>query len=111
MGELNVIISGSFAVQFFERMTWPSSDLDLYVKDGEELMAPHAYLLGSEGYTLQSETDTEDLPYAMHNLVTVRDSERSWRLLTNIWRTFLRYASTQDLFQVVSRTSRPRSTL
>lgn len=76
MGELDILISGSFAVQFFKRVTWPSSDLDLYVKDGEELMALHAYLLGSEGYTLQYEMDTEDLPYAMHNVVTVRDSER-----------------------------------
>ena len=78
MGELNAIISGSFAVQFFERVTWPSSDLDLYVKEGEEATALRAYLLQSEGYTLQSHGRSDDLPYAMHNLVNVRDSERLW---------------------------------
>lgn len=68
MGELNILISGSFAIQFFERVTWPSSDLDMYVRDGKGADALRAYLVNSEGYTLQTTKGDGDLPYAMHQL-------------------------------------------
>ena len=32
LGEHNGFISGSFAIQFFERVVWPESDLDLFLE-------------------------------------------------------------------------------
>lgn len=47
----NALISGSFALQFFERVTWPESDLDILVEEGDGLEEMKKYLTGSEGYT------------------------------------------------------------
>ncbi|KAL9002532.1 MAG: hypothetical protein Q9180_009968, partial [Flavoplaca navasiana] len=71
MGELDALISGSFAIQFFERVTWPSSDLDMYVKEGEGSDALCAYLVESEGYTLQATKATGDLPYAVRQFTHI----------------------------------------
>jgi hypothetical protein len=54
LAEHDALISGSFALQFFERRIWRDSDLDVYV---EELKSPDAlgdYLIENEGYTLLS---------------------------------------------------------
>ena len=69
MGETNALISGSFAIQFFERKFWPDSDLDMYVKEGEESDALRRYLVMSEGYKLEESPGAID--YMMTNLVTV----------------------------------------
>ena len=49
LGEYNAIVSGSFALQFFDRVVWPESDLDIFILDSrrEGFMA---YLCESEGY-------------------------------------------------------------
>ena len=72
LGELDALISGSFAIQFFERVTWHSSDLDMYVKAGARAYALRTYLANSEGYTLQTTKGTGDLPYTMRQLTYVR---------------------------------------
>ncbi|KAL8893571.1 MAG: hypothetical protein Q9192_005134 [Flavoplaca navasiana] len=71
MGELDALVSGSFAIQFFERVTWLSSDLDMYVKAGARAYALRTYLANSEGYTLQTTKGTGDLPYAMRQLTRI----------------------------------------
>ncbi|KAL8850110.1 MAG: hypothetical protein Q9221_004927 [Calogaya cf. arnoldii] len=74
MGETNALISGSFAIQFFERKFWPDSDLDMYVKEGEESDALRRYLVMSEGYKLEESPGAID--YMMTNLVTIRKYTR-----------------------------------
>ncbi|KAL8850395.1 MAG: hypothetical protein Q9221_004627 [Calogaya cf. arnoldii] len=73
MGELDVLISGSFAIQSFQRVTWLSSDLDLYVEDDEESDALCAYLVESEGYTLKPTKDPggDEFGYALYSFVHI----------------------------------------
>lgn len=52
LGRANALISGSFALQFFERVTWPESDLDIMIRDGDGLEEMDRYLTESEGYTM-----------------------------------------------------------
>ena len=35
LGQHNALISGSFALQFFERVTWEKSDLNIFVGHGD----------------------------------------------------------------------------
>ncbi|KAF2673679.1 hypothetical protein BT63DRAFT_476162 [Microthyrium microscopicum] len=46
----NGLISGSFALQFLERVTWPESDLDIFVEDGVDAECMCEYLIEEEGY-------------------------------------------------------------
>ncbi len=55
----DALISGSFALQFFERVTWPESDLDIMVRDGDALEEMHRYLTKSEGYSMVCEAMRE----------------------------------------------------
>lgn len=50
-----LLISGSFALQFFDRVCWPASDLDINIRQG--LGTLESYLCRVEGYTLQRSTD------------------------------------------------------
>lgn len=59
MGKHNALISGSFALQFFERVTWPKSDLDLFVEQGPGYESLCGYLVQMEKYKmLKSEDNT-----------------------------------------------------
>lgn len=49
LGEYNAIVSGSFALQFFDRVVWPESDLDIFILDSRQ-EGFMAYLCESEGY-------------------------------------------------------------
>ncbi|KAF7902235.1 hypothetical protein EAF00_002138 [Botryotinia globosa] len=59
----NAVISGSFALQFFERRFWKESDLDIYV-NGSDDSGSHdqldEHLVNSEGYNLQAAKEDED---------------------------------------------------
>lgn len=55
MARTNALISGSFALQFFDRVHWPASDLDINVRQGSDIL--ESYLCRIEGYTLQISTD------------------------------------------------------
>lgn len=57
MAEVNAIISGSFALQFFERVEWTESDLDIYVHDVNDMygQALGKYLQSVEGYSQEPE--------------------------------------------------------
>lgn len=53
----DALISGSFALQFFERRIWQDSDLDIYADGSNDLRGPDSigdYLVASEGYKLKS---------------------------------------------------------
>ncbi|KAH8683003.1 hypothetical protein BGZ60DRAFT_551938, partial [Tricladium varicosporioides] len=56
MSQCNALISGSFALQFFERVVWKNSHLDIYVEcqpEGETALPLEEHLVGVEHYTLQ----------------------------------------------------------
>jgi len=50
MARCNAIIFGSFATQFFERMTCKSADLSIMVREGEDEDVFDQYLCEVEGY-------------------------------------------------------------
>lgn len=63
LGRHNGLLSGSFALQFFERVTWKDSDLDLFfdLDSGYEEMVD--YLVTQEGYVVQ-EPSKDDHSYS-----------------------------------------------
>ncbi|EPE36883.1 hypothetical protein GLAREA_09046 [Glarea lozoyensis ATCC 20868] len=73
----DALISGSFAVQFFERKIWEDSELDVYVEgwidDQDSFDALGEYLVVNEGYTLQSAR-------TIANGGLSSDQERGWRI-------------------------------
>ena len=56
LAELDGIISGSFALQFMDRVNWNGSDLDVCVQVGEKADAFCRYMEEVEGYDLASRT-------------------------------------------------------
>ena len=85
MAKYDALISGSFALQFFERVTWPDSDLDIFVEQGEGCELFCKYLVEAEGYDLVRSQDQDR--YAMYDLMEVsvmalarmgRKSNRNW---------------------------------
>jgi hypothetical protein len=50
MRDHRVVISGSVALQFFERTSWKGSDLDLFVQKPSEAKALKEHLVRTEGY-------------------------------------------------------------
>ncbi|MCJ1267056.1 hypothetical protein MMC22_006941 [Lobaria immixta] len=46
----NALVSGSVAVQFFERVLWKESDLDIFIEEGKDAKAFGKYLTEREGY-------------------------------------------------------------
>ncbi len=50
LGRYDALVSGSFAVQFFDRVQWTDSDLDIYIKGGVSTDAFGTYLCEAEGY-------------------------------------------------------------
>lgn len=63
--QTRAIISGSFALQFFERVTWPDSDLDVFIDESKSgaYACMLEYLISSEGYTLAEDGTDEDQFY------------------------------------------------
>jgi hypothetical protein len=81
----DALISGSFALQFFERRIWEDSDLDIYVENWIALNNSDALgecLVVHEGYTLQH-TQT------VANGGLSRDVERGKRISRVIPRLYL----------------------
>lgn len=64
MGKSNAIVSGSVALQFFERVVWKDSDLDIYICEGRQADAFEKYLTEEEGYKMISANPTEEYPVA-----------------------------------------------
>lgn len=57
----SAIISGSFALQFFERVVWEVSDLDIYARAGLAAIGLAEYLCEAEGYNLQLTSTGEEM--------------------------------------------------
>ena len=68
LGQCNAFISGSFVLQFFERITWEKSDLDIFVNRHD---APRfeEYLVQKEEYGLVRTADQDE--YTMGGLTQV----------------------------------------
>ena len=77
MGKCDALISGSFAVQFFERVTWTASDLDIFIQEGNRANAFKEHLIKIEGYALVKSQHRE--PYGMSSLVEVSGLEACLR--------------------------------
>ena len=60
LGQHGALVSGSFAVQFFERVAWEDSDLDIFVKGGAGAEAFGKYLTETEDYELQAPKEHDD---------------------------------------------------
>ncbi|EPE34587.1 hypothetical protein GLAREA_10281 [Glarea lozoyensis ATCC 20868] len=65
LGQYNALISGSTALQLFERVVWRDSDLDIYVKredeeDVQSVVALREHLINFEGYTVSVIFDPEE---------------------------------------------------
>lgn len=69
MGRYNALISGSVALQLFERALWKESDLDILIEKGENARAFGSYLAEKEGYRL--EKTSENHGYMMPDIVEV----------------------------------------
>ncbi len=50
MRDDEALISGSFAVQYFDRTTYADSDLDVFVEHGDHVKGLDDYLTSAEGY-------------------------------------------------------------
>ena len=70
MGQHEVLISGSFALQFFARVLWEESDMDVFIEHGANANAFCEYLSTEEGYILSKSKGIEE--YSMLELEEVR---------------------------------------
>ena len=57
MRDHRVVLSGSVALQFFERRCWKESDLDLFVQKPREAKALKEHLVRTEGYRRREASD------------------------------------------------------
>ena len=75
--KLDAVISGSFAIQFFDRVEFPDSDLDIFIGDGEKADLLGQHLINTEKYVLQvprmkdEETEGEGYPWEDDKLIKV----------------------------------------
>lgn len=60
LGCYNALISGSFALQFFDGVVWDESDLDIYVEHQKGDTEIGEYLTKAEGYELRKTKHIED---------------------------------------------------
>ncbi|KAL8823699.1 MAG: hypothetical protein Q9191_005627 [Dirinaria sp. TL-2023a] len=60
MGRHDALISGSFAVQFFERVTWKESDLDIFVEQRQGAIALENHLCKKEDYDFVREGNVQE---------------------------------------------------
>lgn len=81
MGNHDALISGSFAVQFFERVTWKETDLDIFIEQGSGALAFEKYLCEQEGYRFARETSHGQY-WADNNCSKVCAGSMFFRLLT-----------------------------
>jgi hypothetical protein len=56
MGKYDALISGSFAIQFFDHVSWMESGLDIYVEGEESAKAMGRYLMEQEKYKFVERT-------------------------------------------------------
>lgn len=69
MGRYNALVSGSVALQLFERTLWKESDLDIFMETGESAEAFGDYIMEKEGYKYVKTTVNHG--YMMPDIVEV----------------------------------------
>ena len=70
MCEYEALISGSFVLQYFEKVLWEESDLDIFIKQGDGADAFAQYLVKEEGYVLVK-TQGIEIGYVANDLEVV----------------------------------------
>ena len=76
MATHDALISGSFAIQFFERVNWNESDLDIFVEGETGAAEFEQYLCEREGYHFDHELGADSEMYEnMHKLMKVWTAE------------------------------------
>jgi len=66
MARFNALLSGSFALQFFDRVVWKDSDLDVYVQspwlrsDNTSLLVLGQYLVSTDGFNIGKTQKVEE---------------------------------------------------
>ncbi|MCJ1467351.1 hypothetical protein MMC07_005975 [Pseudocyphellaria aurata] len=75
MGRYGALVSGGFATQFFERVLWKESDLDIYIEKGHEADAFGAYLISKEGYKVSGRST--DHYTTLGGIIEVRNFTRN----------------------------------
>ena len=66
MVRFNALLSGSFALQFFDRVVWKDSDLDVYVQspwlrsDNTSLLVLGQYLVSTDGFNIGKTQKVEE---------------------------------------------------
>jgi hypothetical protein len=76
MRDHRVVISGSFALQFFERVSWKESDLDLFVQKPSEAKALKEHLVRTEGYRRRREASDDATQYDFGAVSPILDNSR-----------------------------------
>lgn len=71
MAKSDALISGSFALHFFDRSTWQPEDLDLYAQDGEQSSSLCKHLQTSEGYFLDTIKEVGEVYEGVGYIVSV----------------------------------------
>ncbi|KAL8936155.1 MAG: hypothetical protein Q9211_004322 [Gyalolechia sp. 1 TL-2023] len=104
MAKSDALISGSFALHFFERSVWLPEDLDIYARDGQESNSLSMYLEQSEGYLLVSAKENAEEYAGLEFVVSVRNT-------TSLVRTYKKQISSiQNTFaeiQVIATSGHP----
>jgi hypothetical protein len=76
MRDHRAVISGSFALQFFERVIWKESDLDLFVQKPSEAKALKEHLVRTEGYRRRREASDDATQYDFGAVSPILDNCR-----------------------------------
>jgi hypothetical protein len=72
MAECDAVVSGSQALQFFERVHWKEADLDVFIRMGSGVDKFCEYLMETEGYKhVSTRTDDGKVDYDTLDLVLV----------------------------------------
>lgn len=71
LANCNAVVSGSFALQFFDRVVWPDSDFDIFVPYGDQTRAFGRYLVRDEGYKILRTTHDNSKLYRIDGIAKV----------------------------------------
>jgi hypothetical protein len=67
LAKQDALISGSFALQFFERVIWPTSTITICVEEGAKAAAVREYIVKKEIFIDTTPLYTEVFPNSIHD--------------------------------------------
>ena len=112
MARHDALVSGSFVLQFFERVTWRESDLDIFIEHGEGANKFGSYLVDKEGYALN--LSTENAEYESHSYeeegnepLTFSYLLRAAKIRTYTKRKMFHWTITETKIQIITTTKIP----